>query len=71
MLLPPTVPVGDDSDTSSGSGSGDQENGVEGSKHEESGEKKSAESQLGEGEDSPGTVRFLRRFFVIDFLSFF
>lgn len=63
LLLPPTTPVGNETVTGCVLGKGDngeEVNGTEASKKkEESGEKNGVENQ-GNGEDSPGTVRFSR-----------
>lgn len=75
LLLPPTTPVGSDTVSGGVLGKGDngeEVNGTEASKKEESGEKNGVESP-GNGEDSPGTVRFFRclLFFRVSYLSTF
>ena len=63
LLLPPTTPVGNDTNTGGVLGKGDngeEVTGTEASKKEESG----GESP-GNGEDSPGTVRFFRCFLLL------
>jgi hypothetical protein len=72
LLLPPTTPVENDTVSGGVLGKGDngeEVNGTEASKKEESGEKNGVESQ-GNGEDSPGTVRFFRCFLLLLFFDF-
>ena len=67
LLVPPSTPVNTDSGAVLGKGdNGEEVNGTDASKKEESGE---MDSQ-GKGEDSPGTVRF-SRCFVLSFLISF
>jgi len=68
LLLPPTTPVENDRVGGGVLGKGDngeEVNGTEASKKEESGGEKNGVESQGNGEDSPGTVRFFRCFLLL------